>query len=59
MNGLALASEIESFGKLTLSPFTELPDLEVPAVILTLLSPLRGKDLVEPGEIFLMVFPTL
>jgi len=59
MDGLALASEIDHVPKLILSPFTASPDLEVPAVILNLLSPWRGNDFVEPAEIFLMVLPTL
>ncbi len=59
MNGFALASEIESVGKLILLPLTAFPDLDVPAVILTFLRPFKGKDFVEPDEIFLMVLPTL
>ena len=59
MTGLAFAAEIEIEGKEIFFPLTALPDLEVPAVILTLLSPLIGKAFAEPGEIFLTVLPTL
>lgn len=59
MNGLVLASEMVNVGKVILLFLTVFPDLVVPAVILTFLRPVNGKDFVEPGEIFLMVFPTL
>ena len=59
MTGSALAWEIESVGKLILLPLTLFPEWDVPAVILTFLRPFKEKDFDEPGEIFLIVLPTL